>query len=152
MNLPAKLTTYGTAYVLDGGSILLNVRDEHGRSHEIFLAQNAFLHSTSSMLPGRLYFNKTLVEIRSEDEARLMSLLRESVEPPLEASVPTPLAAVDLADPDRVYVSRVVHFVESDEYLRIPDQLKRTEQERERRQAERNVKLEKLVRRRRRGS
>ena len=146
MDLPARLTVHGYGFVMDGGSIALDAKDGRGRKHEILLAQRVVPNSGGSYIPGRLYFDGTVVEMRSAHEAKLLSLLRFSVDPPLERELPVPTFAVNLLDTVRAFVVRVVQFVESEEYLRFQDGVK----EQEKRHGESLAKFERYLAARRR--
>ncbi len=78
MMLPAKLTVHNSAYALDGGTTVLQATDEAGQDHAVMLVQHAFPQPSPSLgaLPGRLYFDRELVPMRSDLEAGLVSLLR----------------------------------------------------------------------------
>jgi hypothetical protein len=103
--LPAQLTMCDFAIATDGGTIFLRAIDETDREHRIVLAQHAFPRRPSTdSVPGRLYFDDHLVPLRSELEARVLSLLRSS---PVED---------DLL---QTFVARIIEFVESDHYLQF---------------------------------
>ena len=79
MSMPARLILQDCFYLLDGGTIILNMVDESGQCRQAILTQHAF-PETSSMnnIPGRLYFDCQLVPIRSRLESELLELLRNA--------------------------------------------------------------------------
>lgn len=76
--LPKSFTVCNGALALDGGSIILSVIDEDRRNHRVLLVQHAFPHRDSdpTVIPGRLYFNENIVDVRSTTEGQLMKLLQ----------------------------------------------------------------------------
>jgi hypothetical protein len=76
MNLPKQITIEDGHYTLDGGTIHLIVYDECSRKHDIVLVQHLFSeYREPDCIPGRLYFDNQLVDLRSPDEARILQLL-----------------------------------------------------------------------------
>jgi len=80
MVLPTKLTVHNVAYAPDGGTTVLQAIDETGRECAVMLVQHAFPQPSPSLglLPGRLYFDGGLIPMRSDLEAGVLSLLRDS--------------------------------------------------------------------------
>jgi hypothetical protein len=76
--LPAQLTIHDCAYRLDGGTISLAASDEAGNEHLIVLIQHRSTSPSEDEIPGRLYFDRQLVPMRSEMELELLGLLRAS--------------------------------------------------------------------------
>jgi ribosomal protein L7/L12 len=76
--LPARLKLHDCAYRLDGGTISLAAIDEAGEGHSIVLVQHRSPGPSASgdAIPGRLYFDRALVPMRSELESQLLRLLR----------------------------------------------------------------------------
>lgn len=110
MTPPARLVIHDMALSLDGGTTCLMANDEAGCEHTIVLTQHAFPRAAAGTgeLPGRLYFDRQLVPMRSAFEGALLFLLRS-------ADVPDDLI--------RPFVARTVSFVESEEYLRFAERV-----------------------------
>jgi hypothetical protein len=110
VSLPAKLTIHECAIALDGGTKYLMAKDETGREHTIKLTQHAFprVDRSTGELPGRLHFDGQLVPMRSEVEARILSLLKT-------AEVHDDISSASAAE--------IVRYVESDHYLSFADRV-----------------------------
>jgi hypothetical protein len=146
MNLPAELTVHAASTARDGGTIQLYVTDEQGLEHHVRLAQSMmpatperFFRSRETdrqNVPGRLYFNDRLVEVRSAFEKALLLMLQSAALgwvqakhlaswgkvntwdgqcPPVdrEPCIPTTEQAAHL----RTRIDWVISYVESDEYV-----------------------------------
>src|SRR5437660_818655 len=74
--LPIRIVVRDCALALDGGTIHLIATDEAGRRVCIMLATS--FPGSSMRVAGRLYFDGTLVPMRSEREARILKLLSEA--------------------------------------------------------------------------
>jgi|SRR5579862_2421141 len=143
MEIPARITVHDAAYLLDGGTTVLQATDEAGREHRVMLVQHALPGPSQSLgaVPGRLYFDGELVPMRSDLEAGLLALLRAAE---VRYSAPAPdngerihlsPNALILGEDIRQVLSRspedniralliaVVQFVESEEYLRFADRV-----------------------------
>jgi hypothetical protein len=108
MKLPGTILIHRTLYATDGGTILLEVFDENGNNYEIRLNQHAFPHRRSSNeIPGRLYFDRQLVPIRSEAEKAIMNLLRNMK------------IQIDPPKGDQNQTHEIISFVESEEYIQF---------------------------------
>jgi hypothetical protein len=143
-----RLTLFDCAYMLDGGSIFLNLRDRGGTEYGVTLMQHAFPDSkdTEGMLPGRLYADGELVPIRSPREAQILADLAAAVitPPPQE-----PPASTQNVDPDRKTIifgddirdvmtrkpdanlralrDQLVAFVQSQQYLAFAKQVEQAQ-------------------------
>lgn len=79
MRIPDSLVIEDGAYAMDGGTIAINVRDTEGNEHDILLRQHMFTQvSDPDRLPGRLYFDGTLVPVREEWESQILKALRQA--------------------------------------------------------------------------
>jgi hypothetical protein len=64
---------------LDGGTILLTLRDGQDRFHTVRLVQSMFRDGVGQeWLPGRLYLNATLLAIRSSEEDQVLTMIRQA--------------------------------------------------------------------------
>ncbi len=144
MELPASLTIYDCAYALDGGTTVLEARDEAGGERSVVLVQHLFPQPDPSLdeLPGRLYFDDELVPLRSELEAQVLALLRQAdvrcSDSPTDRGdsfLLSPNALILSEDirqvlsnsPEgnlRAMLASVIAFVESDEYLQFAERVK----------------------------
>jgi hypothetical protein len=114
LTFPARLSLEKISYLLDGGTALLYVADEDGNRHTILLVQHAFLEGNeSNLVPGRLYFDRHLLVVRSETERRLLALLKEAA----EDGATTETHLID-------GVNGIIRFVESADYVELADKLR----------------------------
>ncbi len=74
-DLPKSITLVGSNYWLDGGSTTLHAVSESNTKHLIHLNQR-MMPGTKN--PGRLLFDKTLIQVHSEAETRIIELLRSA--------------------------------------------------------------------------
>ena len=74
-DLPESITLVESDYWLDGGSTTLHAVSESDTKHLIHLNQR-MLPGTKH--PGRLLFDNTLVQVRSDVETRIIELLRSA--------------------------------------------------------------------------
>lgn len=74
MDLPDTVTILETFLFLDGGSRELLVADGVGQEHSIHLSQWMFDRPGR----GRLYFDRQLVDMRSEEERRIVELIQSA--------------------------------------------------------------------------
>jgi len=131
MNLPKTIRlTDGGAY-LDGGTINLIAVCDQGETVEIHLNQ----HLLDGVPPGRLCFNRVLVNVRSDCELSLLRLLETaeiSVErgagpdtdanyigPPIKTILAEHESKIDCIDELR---NLIIDFVRSKRYIEIDDQ------------------------------
>jgi hypothetical protein len=127
--LPARIVIRDCALTLDGGTIHLIATDETGRQVGIVMATSL---PGSSMVAGRLYFDGGLVPIRSEREARILTLLSEAtVQPPRlpprgrssrMVSIGEDIKAFLEQGPEencRAFIRKIVEAVQSESYLRL---------------------------------
>lgn len=139
MLLPLKLSIHSFRYFLDGGTTVLCAVDEAGREHTVTLSQHVFPQTDASngFLPGRLYFDGSLVELRSLEESRILDLLRDAqVLPDARQAEPAEQARLSSEaiifssdiqqvlsrnpmDNLRALLESIVEFVESDSYLQF---------------------------------
>lgn len=130
------------AYALDGGSIFLSIKDNDGVQHKLILVQHCIpMDESDPRIPGRLYLDDQIVQIRSDEEIRLISELKKASispdEPGLketkEETGPVYVVSEDIADflaatrsspkdAIKYLVDSLVQFVESEEYLRLSAQ------------------------------
>jgi hypothetical protein len=74
--LPKQLVLHASRYYMDGGTACLEATDEAGQPHAVMLVQSVFPGGNTFGIPGRLYLDEELVELRSEREAQVLALLR----------------------------------------------------------------------------
>jgi hypothetical protein len=143
MMIPAKLTVHNSMYALDGGTTVLQATDETGREHGVMLVQHAFPQPNPSLgaTPGRLYFDRELIPMRSELEAGILALLRTAE---VRYSGPSPeqgeriqispnamivgegIRQVLTRGPEeniRALLAQAIRFVESEAYLRFAERV-----------------------------
>ena len=141
MNFPTKFLLYDSAYFLDGGTTQLFFIDEQNKEHLVLLRQHAFVSYRKSCpedLPGRLYFNENLIEIRSPEEKSLLTLLksadlqykREVGSSSERNPFPSNVNSDDIKEilnqsPEENLRSlrNVIEFVESDEYISFAEKV-----------------------------
>ena len=80
MKIPSAGTVLNGAFATDGGSISLLLEDSQGRKHSLLLSQHSIPPTgyPGEKKTGRLYFNNSLVPVRSAEEAAILSLLRNA--------------------------------------------------------------------------
>jgi hypothetical protein len=78
MKLPETLEITNSCYLLDGGTTALTCVDEDGEKHNVLLAQHAFRDGAIGWEPGRLYFDDEIIDVRSAEETRIVSLLENA--------------------------------------------------------------------------
>jgi hypothetical protein len=78
VKLPASLTIRNSAACGDGGTVALSAIDESNNAHSIVLIQHAFakFDTPAAAIPGRLYFDGQIVDVRSTSESTLLDLLK----------------------------------------------------------------------------
>ena len=125
MVMPTELCIRLAYAFTDGGTVRLHTADEQGRPHLIELVQHMQKTNRESEIPGRLYYDHVLVEVRSAVERSLLDLLKRAPFRPnqfpdssLNAEDPGAQRNVDEMDV-RVLVNVILSFVESDEYVRL---------------------------------
>ena len=74
-DLPESITLVESNYWLDGGSTTLHAESESDTKHLIHLNQRTL---SGSKNPGRLLFDNTLIQVRSNVERRIIELLRSA--------------------------------------------------------------------------
>jgi len=96
MKIPDSFVIEDGAYAMDGGTIAINVRDPEGNRHDIVLRQHMFTEvSDPDRLPGRLYFDGTLIPVREEWENQVLKALRQA---PLHTLYTEPVSAEERLD------------------------------------------------------
>jgi hypothetical protein len=86
MKIPDSFLIEDGAYAMDGGSIAIHLRDLEGDEHDIVLRQHMFTEvNDPDRLPGRLYFDGTLIPVRDEWESQIIRALRQA---PVKSSSP----------------------------------------------------------------
>ncbi|MCD4848777.1 MAG: hypothetical protein K8R76_11390 [Candidatus Aegiribacteria sp.] len=79
MKIPDGFVIKGGAYAMDGGSIALELKDPEGDKHDIVLWQHMFTEPIDpDKIPGRLYFDKILIPVRSSMESQILAALRQA--------------------------------------------------------------------------
>ena len=79
MKIPDSFVIENGAYATDGGSIALHVLGPEDDRHNILLRQHMFTEVIDpDRLPGRLYFDGTLVPVREEWESEILKALRQA--------------------------------------------------------------------------
>jgi len=129
VDLPKSITLVESNYWLDGGSITLHAISEAGEKHLIHLNQRMI---PGSKHPGRLLFDNTLIQVRSEAEARIIELLRLAKVDADDALPPAqPKNRLILSDDIRHVLQNspaanieefrreFIEYLQSDEYLEI---------------------------------
>ena len=140
---PRRLTFHNSMYLFDGGTTSLRATDEFDREHGVTLVQHAFARISPSLdlIPGRLYFDGSLVPMRSESEFEVLRLLGAAeiryIEPPPYEGEQIQLSpnALMLSDEIRQTLARtpeenmraqlasIISFVESDDYVRFAEKV-----------------------------
>lgn len=132
MELPESITIVESSFMLDGGTTILHVVSAAGEGFRIRLNERMF----DSFNAGRLYFNDELIEVRSDEEAAIVDLLRNASiapkdRPPASSGNKISKDAMILGDDIReVFESSpeenlrnfrdfIVEYVESPEYVQI---------------------------------
>lgn len=103
MNIPSTITILNGAFASDGGSISLLLSDPLGDKHNVLLSQHLLPPGgfPGERLSGRLFFDGSLIEIRSVDELTIISALKKAnIETP--TPVMNPLNANDTVQPGMV--------------------------------------------------
>ncbi|MCM2372194.1 hypothetical protein [Aporhodopirellula aestuarii] len=125
-----KITLVYSSILLDGGTTTLYAIADSGQRCSVRLNQHVIETSAD---PARLFFNDELVEVRSEEERRILDLLKEAdIHPltpesvrqilasPAGSKVELEMFAVDASDTIIAQLrDSVVTFVESDEYASV---------------------------------
>jgi hypothetical protein len=107
MTLPTHLIVSQTAIAMDGGTRAVLATDDDGKEHTIVLVQHGFPHrKTATEIPGRLYFDRELIPMRSDAETEILALLHS--------------AEIGYEDPN---LSHIIQFVESAYYLRFAERV-----------------------------
>jgi hypothetical protein len=142
MNIPNELIVVTGAYATDGGSISILAREPHGTRHAIVLWQHMFVENFDpKKMPGRLYFDNTLLEVRSDRENMLIAALKnakfESITPQKQAKAKDTREAIfgqDIKDymnkieegPDAALahlIDQLIEYVESYDYVELAERL-----------------------------
>ena len=67
--------------VPDGGSFMLGIETHSGQKFEILITQAVDLEDyLEDMIPGRIYINDRLIDLKSEEEASVLSILSHMLE------------------------------------------------------------------------
>jgi hypothetical protein len=113
MQIPSKFwVTLGDTY-LDGGTISLHAISDAGERCEIRLNQHTW---NAYENPGRLFFNDEIVEIRSDNETKIILLLEKAV---FDSRVTEDNRLGLGKDGVKRLVKEVITFVKSAEYIDI---------------------------------
>jgi hypothetical protein len=128
--LPIRIIVRDCALTLDGGTIHLFATDEAGHQVSIMLATS--LPGSSMRVAGRLYFDGSLVPMRSEQEARILKLLSQATVqvprlPPSGRRSRMAIIGEDIKEfleqtPEencRAFIRKIVESVQSESYLRF---------------------------------
>lgn len=127
--IPECITLIESEYWLDGGSTTLFAVSESGSRHLIHLTQRTIPGSAN---PGRLMFDQKLIAVRSDEESRIVELLRAAtidaadVPPPpqpenrliLGDDIKDVMTSSPTANIEK-FRSEFIDYLESDEYLEI---------------------------------
>lgn len=143
MNVPGNIIIRFGAFATDGGSIHIQIEGTDGEKHYLLLSQHRLPPSgmPGEKIPGRLYYDGALIDIRSEEESAIISALKTaefnppvSDNPPKEkqaTSTSSGQAGMIVGDDIKDYYSKikkgpaaalrhlaeqVIEFVESEEY------------------------------------
>ena len=129
MKLPPNIRLiYGYRY-FDGGTIRLHATDDNGAPFEIQLNQHLLSGSTA---PGRLFYNGTLVGVRSDCENALLRILETAKIQIEEGATPVndsnyigpPVETIQAAIESHIHSinhlrTSIIDFVRSDRYIEI---------------------------------
>ena len=97
---------------MDGGSLTLDCLSADGDNLEIEIVQHIALNQIiNSRIPGRLYLNNELVEIRSKLEKSILNELINCIDSKDFSS--------KFTDIERRLIKEKVEFIQSDDYLLI---------------------------------
>ena len=129
MKLPPNIRLIDGGAYLDGGTIHLHAIDDNGAPCEIRLNQHLLSGSTD---PGRLFYNGTLVGVRSDCENALLRILDTAeiqieegatpvndsnyIGPPIETIQAEIESKIDCINELR---TSIIDFVRSDRYIKI---------------------------------
>ena len=80
INIHGPIKVLDGAFATDGGSISLLVSDTEGHRHNVLLTQHLLppIGNPGDRKTGRLYFDGSLVGVRSDQEHSLVSLLKNA--------------------------------------------------------------------------
>lgn len=148
--IPDILIYKDHSYFTDGGTIELDMRDKKGNAHSLVLAQHEFIEDEDCLnedypneyescfcehadgevtkwgawYPGRLYFDNTLIPIRSAEETTLIRL----VEKALQEFKANPPALAPGAQPEYqmeavIMMDAFLDFLRSQEYVNLAGQM-----------------------------
>jgi hypothetical protein len=128
--LPIRIIVCDCALTLDGGTIHLIATDEAG--HQLTIMLVTTLPGSSMGVAGRLYFDGSIVPMRSEREARILRLLSEATVqvprlPPNGRTSRMAIIGEDIKEfleqpPEencRAFIRKIVESVQSESYLRF---------------------------------
>lgn len=136
MAIPHLKAVVNGFYMTDGGSIDLRILDDAGLEHSLELVQHLIPeNSTADRRFGRLYLDDRLIDIRSVDEAAIITFLETAaIQVPYAKSSPAERrhviigidikAVFDASDKGPVsalgyLVKQLLSFVGSEEYVRL---------------------------------
>lgn len=83
--IPDSISVLEGAFATDGGSITLLLSDPAGNRHSLLLSQHLlpFGGYPGERWPGRLFFDGKIIGVRSEEEASIVSALKQAdIKPP----------------------------------------------------------------------
>lgn len=101
--------------VPDGGSFTLGLETLSGQKYDILITQAVDLEDyLEDMIPGRIYINDKLIDLGSEEEASVLSILSQMLEND-ELGHKEGLAVI--------IVRRILHFFASGEAERVHELL-----------------------------
>ena len=135
--------------MLDGGTITLKMEDEEKKEHTVILSQYMYKEidvygDEFFYVPGGLYFNDELLELRSEEEKKAYSSSKENLKEPADKEkkdIPpdTLILSEDIKrvfqsspeENEQAWLKEIIDFVSSDEYLEVAETAKITIHENE---------------------
>jgi len=140
MKISTDIKILDGAFANDGGSISLLISDPAGQRHNLLLTQHKLPPSgfPGERKSGRLYFNRSIIKIRSKEELAIISALKKAlIEAPIpresrsnskDTEQPGMIVGDDILDyyakiaegPEaalRHLVSELISYVESEEYV-----------------------------------
>lgn len=76
-----EIETFDFWVVPDAGSFMLTVVTASGKETKVLITQAEDLEdATEDMIPGRIYINDHLIDLKSEEEANILTILKLMVQ------------------------------------------------------------------------
>lgn len=117
-NPDGNLTIVQLLAWMDGGSVTLDTEDESSNSFTIEFTQHAFLRvDVNSLIPGSIFINRELVEVRSTLEHKIINALKSAKFKQEEHNEPDSL--------EMGLLWECIHFTESEDYVALAKKFNR---------------------------